>query len=168
MTKDPLCYDKWIGDALLGVIRRSLASVAAAGLPGEHHFYITFRTDAEGVEMAHYLRAQHPEEMTIVLQHQFSDLDVDTDRFAVSLTFNGQNERLRVPFAAVTAFVDPSVNFGLQLRMLQVPSVLEQAAPGVKRIDAQAKEAMTGHNTDSPADEGRTGEIITLDSFRKK
>ncbi len=168
MTTDPLRYDKWIEDAMRGVIRRSLAFVAAEGLPGDHHFYITFRTRAEGVEMADFLRAQHPDEMTIVLQNQFSDLEVGEDLFAVSLTFDGRGARLRIPFAAVTAFVDPSVDFGLQLKTVKAPTVPEKVAPGAGGLEAGAREGLIGHNTDSPGDDGKTGEVITLDAFRKK
>ncbi len=168
MTTDPLRYDQWIEDAMRGVIRRSLAFVAAEGLPGDHHFYITFRTGAEGVEMADFLRAQHPDEMTIVLQNQFSDLEVGEDLFAVSLTFDGRGAHLRIPFAAVTAFVDPSVNFGLQLKTVKAPAVSEKAAPGTGAMGAGAGEGLIGHNTDSPGDDGKTGEVITLDAFRKK
>ena len=168
MTTDSLSYDKWIEDAMRGVIRRSLAFVASEGLPGEHHFYITFRTHAEGVEVADFLRAQHPDEMTIVLQNQFSDLEVGEDVFAVSLKFNGRDARLRIPFAAVTAFVDPSVNFGLQLKTMKVPAVSEKAAPGTGAMGAGAGDRLIGHNTDSPDDEGKMGEVITLDAFRKK
>ena len=168
MTTDSLSYDKWIEDAMRGVVLRSLAFVAAEGLPGEHHFYITFRTRAEGVEVADFLRAQHPDEMTIVLQNQFSDLEVGEDLFSVSLKFNGRETRLRIPFAAVTAFVDPSVNFGLQLKTMKVPAVSEKAAPGTGAMVPGAGDRLIGHNTDSPGDDGKMGEVITLDVFRKK
>ncbi len=168
MIKDPLRYDKWIEDAMRGVIRRSLAFVASEGLPGEHYFYITFRTGAEGVEMPEFLRAQHPEEMTIVLQHQFSDLEVGEDLFAVSLKFNGKGEHLRIPFDAVTAFVDPSVNFGLHLKTMKVSTIAEKAVPGAGGIKTGAGERLAVHNTDSPGDDGKMGEVITLDAFRKK
>ncbi len=168
MTTDSLSYDKWIENAMRAVIRRSLAFVASEGLPGEHHFYITFRTHAEGVEVADYLCAQHPDEMTIVLQNQFSDLEVGEDLFSVSLKFDGRDARLRIPFAAVTAFVDPSVNFGLQLKTMKAPAVSEKAAPGKGATGAGAGDRLIGHNTDSPDDEAKTGEVITLDAFRKK
>ncbi len=168
MTTDTLRYDKWIEDAMRGVIRRSLAFVASEGLPGDHHFYITFRTRAEGVEMADFLRARHPDEMTIVLQNQFSDLEVGEDLFAVSLTFDGRGADLRIPFAAVTGFVDPSVNFGLQLKTVTASTVPEKVAPGAGGLEAGAREGLIGHNTDSPGDDGKMGEVITLDVFRKK
>ena len=121
MTMDPLRYDKWIEDALRGVIRRVLVQTAVEGLPGDHYFYITFRTKTDGVTLPGNLLAVHPDEMTIVLQHQFDDLVVDEDAFQVTLYFKGKGERLRVPLNAVTAFADPSVNFGLELKTIRVP-----------------------------------------------
>jgi len=99
--------------ALRGVIRDSLLQVAESGLSGEHHFFISFHTEAPGVEIPANLRRQHPEEMTIVLQFQYEDLEVDEDTFAVTLNFNSVPMRLLVPFAAITSFVDPSAAFGL-------------------------------------------------------
>src|SRR5262249_53312321 len=101
-------------DALRSVVRRVLTMIAADGLPGAHHFYISFRTTAAGVQMPDYLREKYPDEMTIVLQHQYWDLKVGDDTFEVTVSFNKRNERLKVPSAAMLAFVDPSVRFGLQ------------------------------------------------------
>jgi len=98
MDSDPFRYDAWIEEALRGVIRRSLAYASENGLPGEHHFYLTFRTEANGVEVPAYLKAEHAEEMTIILQHQFEELIVNEDAFWVTLRFNGKPERLRIPF----------------------------------------------------------------------
>ena len=100
MEEDPLRYDLWIEEALRTVIRRSLRYAASDGLPGEHHFYITFRTDEDGVVIPDYLRAEHPEEMTIVLQHQFDDLQVDEETLTVTLRFNGIPETLVVPLSS--------------------------------------------------------------------
>lgn len=183
MTSDPLCYDQWIADALLSVVTRSLAVAADEGLPGEHHFYVTFKTDAPGVEMPSHIKARYPEEMTIVLQHQFWDLLVDDDVFEVTLKFQGRNTRLRVPMAAVTAFADPSVNFGLQLKAVDPDEVLELAdmdgtedvsAKAVSgdaaaaRVLAEPQAAEDGNEPDEEADEPKKGEVITLDAFRKK
>lgn len=99
--------------ALRGVIRESMLQVAESGLPGEHHFFISFHTGTDGVQIPKALRRQHPEEMTIVLQFQYQDLEVDEDSFAVTLNFNSIPRRLVVPFAAITSFVDPSSAFGL-------------------------------------------------------
>jgi hypothetical protein len=114
MPADHIRYDLLTQDALRGVIRTVLADVAVKGLPGEHHFFITFDTRADGVRMSARLRASYPGEMTIVLQHQFWDLTVGEDDFEVGLAFNGIPERLHVPLKAVRAFMDPAVQFGLQ------------------------------------------------------
>lgn len=116
MDADPdrLDYPGIVQQAFREVVRRILAQVAEHGLPGEHHFYIGFRTDHPGVEMPRDLRQLYPEEMTVVLQNQFWDLEVDEEAFAVSLTFNARRQRLRVPFAALLAFADPSAEFGLR------------------------------------------------------
>src|ERR1700712_4985835 len=114
MATDHIRYDVLARDALRGVLRRVLTDAAEHGLPGEHHFFITFVSTADGVKLSPRLLAQYPEEMTIILQHQFWDLVVTEDRFEVGLSFGGIPERLVVPFAAIKSFLDPSVQFGLQ------------------------------------------------------
>jgi len=114
MGEDGLRYDAMVESALRGVVRRALAYAAERGLPGDHHFYISFRTTHPGVDIPAALRARYPEEMTIVLQHQFWGLDVGEEAFGVTLSFSDVPERLTIPFAAVSAFADPSVRFGLQ------------------------------------------------------
>ncbi len=114
MSTDLIRYDLQVQDALRGVVRKVLADAARDGLPGEHHFYITFRTQAPDVKMSNRLREQYPEEMTIILQHQFWDLKVDESFFEVGLHFKNVPERLHVPFDAVSGFYDPSVQFGLK------------------------------------------------------
>src|ERR1700751_5696851 len=114
MATDHIRYDVLARDALRGVLRRVLADAAEHGLPGDHHFFITFLSTAEGVKLSSRLLAQYPDEMTIILQHQFWDLVVDGDRFEVGLSCGGIPERLVVPFAAIKSFFDPSVQFGLQ------------------------------------------------------
>src|ERR1700731_4116629 len=116
MTDDLLRYDLMIEGALRNVVRETLISVAKNGLPGEHHFYITFLTHFPGVEIPDYLRKQYPEEMTIVLQYQFFGLKVNEDSFGVMLSFNNVKERLHIPLEAITTFADPSVNFALQFQ----------------------------------------------------
>jgi len=116
MTKDGLRYDKMVERALRGVVREAISFAIADGLPGGHHFYITFKTGAPGVAIAEQLRAKYPDEMTIVIEHQFWELTVTPDEFAVTLSFNSRPERLTIPFAAITAFADPSVKFGLQFQ----------------------------------------------------
>ena len=153
--KDLLRYDKMVETALRGVVREALARAAASGLPGGHHFYITFRTRYPGAKLSDTLLQQYPEEMTIVLEHQFWDLDVEEDHFAVTLSFQGRTERLSVPWEAVTAFTDPSVKFGLQFQPGEggaPPSAPPPKPEAKKKNDKAAK----------------TGEVVALDSFRKK
>ncbi|WP_332683536.1 SspB family protein [Bosea sp. (in: a-proteobacteria)] len=114
MTKDILRYDLMVQDALKGVVRKILSEAGRDGLPGDHHFYVTFRTTAPGVRVSQRLRDKHPDEMTIVLQHQFWDLNVSDHAFEVGLSFSGVPERLLIPYDAITTFFDPSVQFGLK------------------------------------------------------
>src|SRR5512134_3435367 len=164
MSTSPLPYQEWIDQALRNVVRQALRHAREFGLPLQHHFYITFRTDAEGVEVSPRLQAQHPEEMTIVLQHQFWDLAVDEDAFSVTLKFGGKRDRLRVPFQAMTAFADPAINFGLQFKHTA-------AAGEVKTQDEGKPDEGTKQAADGPvkADEAhKPGSVIPLDIFRKK
>jgi len=114
MSTDLIRYDLQVQDALRGVVRKVLSDAAREGLPGEHHFYITFRTQAPGVNLSNRLREQYPEEMTIILQHQFWDLKVDDIGFQVGLHFKNIPEKLVVPLDAISGFYDPSVQFGLK------------------------------------------------------
>jgi len=118
MASDHIRYDLLTQQALRAMVRDLLADVAKKGLPGEHHFFISFDTNAEGVALSQRMRAQYPGEMTIVLQHQFWDLAVSDDRFEVGLSFNGIPERLTIPFTAIKGFFDPSVQFGLQFEVI--------------------------------------------------
>jgi len=127
MADDEIRYDLLTQDALRGVVRQVLARVQREGLPGEHHLYIAFDTGADGVSVSKRLKEQYPEEMTIVLQYQFWDLQVSNDRFEVKLSFSNVPERLVVPFSAVKAFYDPSAQFGLQFgRALRAAGALPQ------------------------------------------
>jgi uncharacterized protein len=137
MPVDHLRYDLLTQDALRGVIRTVLTEAATKGLPGEHHFFITFDTRAEGVELSPRLKASYPQEMTIVLQHQFWDLKVTEDDFEVGLAFNGIPERLHVPLKAVKAFHDPAVQFGLQFTVEPEAGVAEPSVPPVDRRKAK-------------------------------
>jgi hypothetical protein len=114
MSTDLIRYDLQVQEALRGVVRKVLADASRDGLPGEHHFYITFRTQAQGVDLSNRLRDQYPEEMTIILQYQFWDLKVDDEGFEVGLHFKNIPERLHIPFEAISGFYDPSVQFGLK------------------------------------------------------
>jgi hypothetical protein len=157
MAAEGLRYDRMIDAAFRGVVRLALTEAAADGLPGDHHFYLTFRTDHPGVEIAPSLRAQYPQEMTVVLQYQFYGLEVDDERFAVTLSFGGVRERLSVPFAAITTFADPSVNFALQFQPIE-------AAEG----DAEAVPPPSDEPGDADDDEPKRGQVVALDAFRKK
>lgn len=117
MPQDLIRYDLLVQDALKGVVRKVLADAAAQGMPGEHHFYISFRTQETGVRISQRLRDKYPDEMTIVLQHQFWDLLVTEHAFEVGLSFSGIPERLLVPFDSLTGFFDPSVQFGLKFEL---------------------------------------------------
>lgn len=182
---DRFHYDALVDDALRGVVRRVLRQVGDKGLPGSHHFYISFRSTDPGVRLPDYLRAKYPEEMTIVLQHQYWDLIIAEDFFEVTVSFNKQQERIKVPFAALSAFVDPSVRFGLQFDRKDkgtVPAEKPAATPatttplpapekrpslggpaGEVKPDAEAKPAEEPAKPDDPA-----SKIVKLDSFRKK
>lgn len=120
-------YDEIVQEALRAVVGRVLGQVEASGgsLPGNHHFYITFKTGAPGVAIPPHLRERFPDEMTIVLQNKFWDLAVSEDSFTVGLSFNQVPARLEIPFAAITAFVDPAVDFGLQFQAIAVPETPE-------------------------------------------
>jgi uncharacterized protein len=176
MPRDLYQYDKMIERALRGVVREALERASREGLRGEHHFYISFATDMPGVWVPESLRARYPEDMTIVLQHQFWDLDVGEDSFSVTLTFRRQPERLVIPFAAVRSFADPSVNFALEF----APAERPEAAPAPTPIRAPtvvpapiappAKPAETADGKAPPdkSDEKTGAEVVTLDSFRKR
>ena len=138
MATDHIRYDVLARDALRGVLRRVLTDAAEHGLPGEHHFFITFLSTAEGVKLSPRLLAQYPEEMTVILQHQFWDLVVTEDRFEVGLSFGGIPERLVVPFNAIKSFFDPSVQFGLQFE----PSEADGRGAGGKAAGRPAPSAL--------------------------
>lgn len=185
MTEEGLRYDVMVESALRGVVRAALEVAADQGLPGEHHFYITFRTGHPGVEMADYLRERYPNEMTIVVQYQFWDLKVLDERFEVTLSFNDKPEPLVVPYAAVSAFADPSVRFGLQFDAdvededsddLSPPeeankATTASAAEDVTVPGAAAQETaeidQEAESEEEPEEESGA-KVITLDSFRKK
>lgn len=177
---DGFNYEEMVEDALRGVLRSALERTAAEGLPGEHHFYITFRTDAAGVELPERLKAQHPETMTIVLQHQFYDLGVWDSGFTVTLSFNSKLEKLVIPFAAVTAFADPYAKFGLQFHVGLDDDDLDDLE-GLDDEDDDDDAGVLLHDpasderpekvADKTADDGddKGGDnVVTLDAFRKK
>ena len=135
MPIDHLRYDILAQNALRGMVRGVLADAARKGLPGEHHFFISFDTRADGVRMSPRLREQYPDEMTVVLQHQFWDLKVHEDSFEVGLSFNGNAEKLLIPFAAIKSFVDPSVQFALQFE--RVTETQDNVPPVAVKADKE-------------------------------
>lgn len=159
-----------IDQAMRNVVRKALETVAEGGLPGEHHFFISFRTDFSGVQISPSLKERHPKEMTIVLQHQFWDLKVESDKFSITLSFNNIPEKLVIPFQAMTAFADPSVKFGLQFHTFideeLMEELLENEEDLLERLKEEDLAAKTGKKkSKKPA---VTGEVVTLDAFRNK
>lgn len=172
MSEDGFRYDLMVEDALRGVVRTALIEARDKGLPGNHHFYITFKTQFEGVRIPPYLAERYADEMTIVLQFQFWDLEVHDDHLAVTLSFNDQRERLIVPYEAMTAFADPSVQFGLQFASSDdegsEPTEGEEEA-AMEEQTSDAGDSDNDPNDDSPGpDSGGSGEVVSLDQFRKK
>lgn len=171
MATDQIRYDVLARDALRGVLRRVLTDAAEHGLPGEHHFYITFLSHADGVKISPRLLSQYPQEMTIILQHQFWDLVVTEDRFEVGLSFGGIPERLVVPFSAIKSFFDPSVQFGLQFETADL-SAPEEGTSEDNAAEAVATDALpspeAGDGNDEPDKPREGAEVVRLDRFRKK
>jgi uncharacterized protein len=174
MATDHIRYDVLAREALRGVLRRVLTDAAEHGLPGEHHFFITFISTAEGVKLSPRLLAQYPEEMTVILQHQFWDLVVTEDRFEVGLSFGGIPERLVVPFASIKSFFDPSVQFGLQFDPSDAAAEATAAnlpaapAPSALTVPASPAASPAPENRDEPAKPSEGAEVVRLDRFRKK
>lgn len=194
---DHIRYDLLAQEALRGVVRRVLVDAARDGLPGDHHFYISFDTRAPGVRLSHRMREKYPEEMTIVLQHQFWDLNVTEHTFEVGLSFGGVPERLLVPFSALKGFFDPSVKFGLQFEIaeaeatedvpeeeanasaptpLPTPSPVralrgaasEPALASARKADGEADKAPAAKDENAEEKPQAGAEVVRLDVFRKK
>lgn len=189
MPEDLIRYEALVLDALRGVVRAVLQRVLKRGIPGDHHFFITFDTRAPGVGLSKRLKDQYPHEMTIVLQHQFWDLAVTEDRFEVRLSFNNIPERLVIPFSAVRIFQDPTVHFALALRapeddegdkgalsadmaLLPAPKAEIGGVPfpgqDAQQDDKQIVASNRPENEDGGSDSRRTAEVVSLDKFRKK
>ncbi|GAB1582444.1 SspB family protein [Phyllobacterium phragmitis] len=190
MVQDLIRYDILAQEALRGVIRKVLAEVAKAGLPGNHHFFITFLTEAPGVRISSRLKEKYPEQMTIVLQHQFWDLQVTEQMFEVGLSFGDVPERLVIPFSAIRGFYDPSVNFELEFDVsAQEPAGANDSDAGIATIEpmqdaldtedtAKPKAKPAGKTAKKPAaktsdDETKkeeskpSADVVSLDAFRK-
>lgn len=160
-------YPTMIDDAMRSVVRQALRQVEREGaLPGEHHFFITFDTTFPGASISPTLKKKYPHEMTIVLQHQFWDLEVEDDQFAVTLSFNKRPEKLVVPFAAMTAFADPSIKFGLQFHLADDDFDDDdiEATLSFDEGDIGNDEDSTGKGKDNRP----VAEVISIDTFRKK
>jgi len=184
MAKDHFNYPALMDGALRGIVRSVIERTAERGLPGAHHFYISFRTQYPGVEVPDYLRERYPEEITIVLQHQFWGLEATDEHLAVTLSFRDIHERLVVPWPALTGFADPAVSFGLQFEAPAGSVAAEETGGGAdkpKAVPAKPEprteasmHALPVPAADGTGDEvakpppGRTGEVVTLDAFRKK
>ncbi|XYK80253.1 MAG: SspB family protein [Labrenzia sp.] len=190
MSEDLLRYDILIQDALRGAVKKILAEVGRTGLPGDHHFYIAFETTAPGVKISQRLKERYPQEMTIVLQHQFWDLAIGEHAFEVGLSFGGVPEKLLVPFSAIKGFFDPSVQFALEFdpgkTAEELPEDLLEAVEELAKAEQETTEKlMTADNKqdDVPAVEAEKktrkpdqdtedgdggGEVVSLDAFRKK
>lgn len=159
---ETLRYDRMVESALRGVVRQAVEEVMAEGLPGDHHFYITFMTDYPGVRIPDYLRDRYPGEMTVVLQYQFSGLNVDDEKLEVTLSFNNQPEKLVIPLNSISIFADPSVNFALQFQPLgHAGDDDDDTGPDDEPPTGGRKKA--DNNAAAPG-----GEVVSLDQFRKK
>lgn len=162
MAQDHIRYDILTQDALRSVVRKVLSEVARTGLPGEHHFFISFVTKAPGVRVSQRLLEQYPNDMTIVLQNQFWDLKVSDTVFEVGLSFDDKPETLVIPFTAIKGFFDPSVQFGLELKSVTPPEEAAPAAPDAEPAKLPASAAVAAP-VEPPGEK-----VVSLDAFRKK
>ncbi|MGY5775449.1 SspB family protein [Rhizobium sp. LEGMi135b] len=170
MGQDHIRYDILAQDALRGVIRKVLTEIGATGrLPGDHHFFITFLTGAPGVRISQHLKSKYPEQMTIVIQHQFWDLKISESQFEIGLSFSDVPEKLVVPFNAIRGFYDPSVNFELEFDVPLADDEEEETSSSeitaypvpVEGEEVPAAAAKEG-------EEKKPGSVVSLDAFRKK
>lgn len=175
---DSIDYPGMIDAAMRGVAREALIHVDKFGLPGDHHFFISFQTDYPGVSISPQLKARYPENITIVVQHQFWDLKISKEKFSIMLSFNNIPEKLVVPFDALTAFADPSIKFGLQFHGKKLtPAPLAAAEPDepvacpVTGRNGQEKPPMAAFDEESPSEETTAAndeKVISLEAFRKR
>lgn len=169
MAEDLIRYDVLAQEALRGLVRKVLTEVAQTGLPGEHHFFITFDTRHPGVRISSRIRARYPTEMTVVLQHQFWNLAVTESTFEVGLSFQGVPERLLVPFRAIIGFVDPHVGFGLKFDAAPEQPLIAAPAAGGSPVAVEGVDAESAAPSPLPdAEVSNTAAVVSLDAFRKK
>ncbi len=184
MSEDIIRYDILVQNALRGVIRKVLSEVEKTGLPGNHHFFVTFMTTAPGVRISSRIREQYPEQMTIVLQHQFWDLEIGETGFGIGLSFSDIPEKLYVPYAAIRGFYDPSVNFELEfdvgefeieegedddtLTDANAPAALTHMPSNVASGTESSGEAKPDGDAANADDDGASADVVSLDSFRNK
>ncbi len=160
-------YEDRVQKALINVVRDLLQEASEKGLPGNHHFYITYNTDHPGVELPDYLREQYPESITIVVQYEFWDLDLFDDRFEITLSFNNLHERLVIPFDAMTSFVDPSAKFGLQFTPSLPSQPVKAELKSFTKKTSKGEKEPKKNKFEIPAD-AVEGNVISFDAFRKK
>lgn len=187
MTEDILRYDILVQNALRGVIRKVLSEIDKTGLPGNHHFFITFMTGAPGVKVSNRVREQYPEQMTIVLQHQFWELEINETGFGIGLSFSDVPEKLYIPYTAIRGFYDPSVNFELEFDVEQADNDTNdegasEVATGddtdsiVQDDNKDTKAAKTAENASDDSDDDEpeaeddeaSADVVSLDAFRNK
>lgn len=167
MAEDLLRYDVLAQEALRGLVRKVLAEVVQTGLPGDHHFFITFDTCHPGVRISSRLKSQYPEEMTVVLQHQFWDLAVNDTSFEVGLSFKGVPEKLVVPLHAINGFVDPHAGFALKFDPAHERAAPVTEEPAAAPAEAPREPAVEPKRASKPAESG-SAEVVSIDAFRKK
>lgn len=165
VTDDQMRYDLMAQEALRGVVRAAIAKAAETGMPGTHHFYITFNTRFPGVGIDDKLLAKYPEEITIVLEHQFWDLAALDEHFEVTLSFDGAPKYLQVPYQAVTSFHDPAVGFGLKF---EIPLDKNQSDVTAPANSAAAMNGAVSNSKTAPETTPDSGEVVSLDAFRRK
>ncbi|MEL7219367.1 MAG: SspB family protein [Pseudomonadota bacterium] len=185
MAEDIIRYDILVQNALRGVIRKVLSEVEKTGLPGNHHFFITFGTGLPGVKVSNRVREQYPDQMTIVLQHQFWDLEIGETGFGIGLSFSDVPEKLYVPYSAIRGFYDPSVNFELEfdpdeveeeshLDALPAPTPVQaiSSAANCQDNSADSDAETADENTEAAEEDGdgknESAEVVSLDAFRNK
>lgn len=166
MAAETIDYAAFIDTAMRGAVRDILRQVERTGLHGQHHFFISYRTDFPGVEMSDTLRSKYPQEITIVLQYQFWDLRISDDKFGVTLSFSNVPEKLVIPFAALTGFADPSTKFGLKFHNVTMDDLEEEETSAT--AEPRAQDELVEALKDAETAPKESAKVITLDAFRKK